>query len=132
MAYTPTESIHGLQPGSSLGAPEHEEARFLKRYPDYEKTRMIDDLRQGEYTRLDRLGQIYLDYTGGGLYSEKQVSTHLDLLMNHVYGNPHSTNPTSLAMTRLVESARAYVLSNSSMPLPRNMCAFSPRMPAGR
>jgi selenocysteine lyase/cysteine desulfurase len=32
------------------------------------------------------------------------------LLTEHVFGNPHSSNPTSQAATRLVEHAREYVL----------------------
>ncbi len=32
------------------------------------------------------------------------------MLQSHVLGNPHSANPTSLAMTEMVESARQYVL----------------------
>eukprot|EP00977_Amphora_coffeiformis_P012435 scaffold3075_cov134-Amphora_coffeaeformis.AAC.2 len=34
----------------------------------------------------------------------------MSLLTGHVLGNPHSANPTSLAMTHLVEASRAYVL----------------------
>lgn len=125
MEYTSTEPKNGLQAASSLGTLECEEAQFLRRYPDYEKTRLLDDLRQSEYNRLDRLGHIYLDFTGGGLYSEKQISAHMDLLMNHVYGNPHSTNPTSLAMTHLVESARAYVLSFFNASPQEYVCIFT-------
>ena len=58
---------------------------------------------------MDRTGQVYLDYTGGGLHADSQVRRHMDLLTHHVYGNPHSNNPTSLASTELVEGARAYV-----------------------
>ena len=86
------------------------EAAFLKAYPEFETTRILDKLRATEYARLDRTGHIYLDYTGGGLYAECQVDQHMDLLRQGVYGNPHSTNPTSMAMTRLVEQARDYVL----------------------
>jgi selenocysteine lyase/cysteine desulfurase len=35
----------------------------------------------------------------------------MDLLRQHVFGNPHSTNPTSRAMTELDEQARASVLA---------------------
>jgi molybdenum cofactor sulfurtransferase len=83
---------------------------FLKQYPLYKTTRHIDDLRVKEYDRFDRANQIYLDYTGGGLYAESQVKKHQDLLLKGTFGNPHSSNPTSLASTELVESARAYVL----------------------
>ena len=79
---------------------------FLERYPDYTKTSAIDDLRQRDYSRLDRNGQVYLDYTGGGLYSESQVRAHQDVLLNGVFGNPHSTNPSSRISTELVENTR--------------------------
>ena len=79
-------------------------------YPEYAATKTLDTLRAQEYARLDRHNHIYLDYTGGGLYAESQLRRHMDLLSNGVFGNPHSNNPTSLAMTQLVEEARAYVL----------------------
>ena len=41
--------------------------QFLERYPDYLDTNSIDELRTRAYNRLDRLGHVYLDYTGGGL-----------------------------------------------------------------
>lgn len=85
-------------------------AQFLQKYPSYRSTGAIDTLRAREYSRLDRLGQVYLDYTGGGLYADCQVRAHQELLLANVYGNPHSTNPTSQAATQLVENARRYVL----------------------
>ncbi len=83
---------------------------FLKKYPGYSDTTSIDSLRQREYSRLDRLGHVYLDYTGGCLYAESQVKAHQDLLLNTVFGNPHSTNPSSKTSTDLVERAREAVL----------------------
>lgn len=83
---------------------------FLEKYPQYAQTSAIDALRAKDYARLDRLGQIYLDYTGGGLYADSQIAQHMHLLFNKVLGNPHSSNPTSLAATEIVEQARAYVL----------------------
>ncbi|HCR72624.1 MAG TPA: aminotransferase, partial [Anaerolineae bacterium] len=53
---------------------------------------------------------IYLDYTGGGIYAESQIKKHQKLLSENVFGNPHSTNPTSIAATHLVEGAREYIL----------------------
>ncbi|MBN1922633.1 MAG: aminotransferase class V-fold PLP-dependent enzyme [Anaerolineae bacterium] len=85
-------------------------AAFLRTYPTYASTTPLDELRAQEYSRLDRLGQVYLDYTGGGLYADCQLRNHQELLSSHVFGNPHSHNPTSLAMTQWVERARAYVL----------------------
>ena len=83
---------------------------FLKAYPSYVNTSGLDDLRAREYARLDASEHIYLDYTGGGLYAESQVRQHLELLSSHVFGNPHSSNPASMAATELVEHARAYIL----------------------
>jgi len=83
---------------------------FIAAYPDYAATQALDVLRAREYSRLDRLNQVYLDYTGGGLYADSQLNAHMELLKNNVFGNPHSNNPTSLAMTERVEQARACVL----------------------
>lgn len=84
---------------------------FVDDYPAFLTTTALDTLRAAEYSRLDRLGHTYLDYTGGGLYAEGQLRAHHELLANNVFGNPHSNNPTSLAMTGLVERARAFVLA---------------------
>ena len=83
---------------------------FIAEYPAYHATRHLDDLRKTEYRRLDDQQQTYLDYTGGGLYAESQLNAHFEMLRDKVLGNPHSINPTSLAMTELVEEARGYVL----------------------
>ncbi len=84
--------------------------RFLSAHPAYAGTASIDELRRRDYSRLDAQGQVYLDYTGAGLYGESQVAKHLGLLKAGVFGNPHSTNPSSQAATVLVEGARARVL----------------------
>lgn len=95
----------------SKGVLMHEvEQAFRQVYPTFERTTFLDELRAAEYGRLDELGHIYLDYTGGGLYAECQLREHFDLLRRQVFGNPHSLNPTSRAMTELVEQARASVL----------------------
>lgn len=83
---------------------------FLNRYPEYGETAALDRLRSTEYRRMDEQGQVYLDYTGGSLYSESQLEQHFALLRSGVFGNPHSTNPTSTVMTEYVESARESVL----------------------
>jgi molybdenum cofactor sulfurtransferase len=83
---------------------------FLRHYPDFQSTQSLDILRAREYARLDVGNHIYLDYTGGGLYAMSQVQAHLALLADSVFGNPHSSNPTSMATTRLVEQARQYIL----------------------
>lgn len=83
---------------------------FLKAFPAYPTTDALDRLRLSEYARLDVNSQVYLDYTGGGLYAESQILRHHRLLSEHVFGNPHSTNPASQASTELVEHTREYIL----------------------
>lgn len=91
---------------------EEDHAAFVRSYPDYEATRALDELRAREFSRLDELGHVYLDYTGSGLYATSQVRRHAERLLGGVFGNPHSINPTSLESTRLVESCRARVLDS--------------------
>jgi selenocysteine lyase/cysteine desulfurase len=84
-------------------------AEFIRDYPAF-NVPALDALRAKEYSRLDDQDQVYLDYTGGGLYAESQVNAHMAMLRTGVFGNPHSGNPTSLAMTQRVERARDYIL----------------------
>ena len=86
------------------------EAAFRQHHPAYADTALLDELRRTDFSRLDRGGHVYLDYTGGGLYAESQLAEHVRLLEEGVFGNPHSINPTSAASTELVERARASVL----------------------
>jgi len=86
------------------------EQSFIAACPAYETTAELDVLRATEYSRLDKLGHIYLDYTGAGLYASGQVCKHLDLLKSHVFGNPHSQNPTSATITALLKQCRRKVL----------------------
>lgn len=83
---------------------------FLNRYPQYADTAALDRMREEEFSRLDRLGHTYVDYTGGGLFGESQVRKHLEFLMDSVLGNPHSSNPTSALATEKVVSCRRKVL----------------------
>jgi molybdenum cofactor sulfurtransferase len=85
-------------------------AAFQERFPAYATTHKLDVLRASDYTRLDKGNQVYLDYTGGGLYAESQLQQHMAILTENTFGNPHSTNLTSMAMTHRVESARRYIL----------------------
>lgn len=84
-------------------------ADFRRRYPRYDHS-AVEALRSAEYGRLDDLDQVYLDYTGGGLHSASQLQQHMEMLSTTVLGNPHSHNPSSLAMTERVERARDFVL----------------------
>ena len=114
---------------SSAGSKPPMEAAyqdFIARYPGYAKTAALDRLRATEYRRLDEQGQVYLDYTGGSLYTESQVEQHLAMLRSGVFGNPHSTNPTSTAMTGHVERTRRYVLSYFNASTDDYILVFTP------
>ena len=87
---------------------------------------MFAELRDKEFARLDRSGNVYLDYTGGALFADSQLVEHTDLLRSRVLGNPHSINPTSLASTELVERARADVLSFFSADPAEYVAIFTP------
>ena len=89
---------------------DEREAAFARAHPRYADTAILDELRRSDFARLDAGGHVYLDYTGAGLYADSQLREHLELLRASVFGNPHSLNPTSAAMTELVERARAAVL----------------------
>ena len=87
---------------------------FLAENPGYDAT-SVDELRSREFERLDRLGHVYLDYTGGGLYAESQVRDHLGLLSDSVLGNPHYHQATDLLETvnhdLVTETSRTTVAS---------------------
>ncbi len=119
---------------SALAAEKHPEANpaaaeakaaFLARFPQFKRSAVLDELRRTEYARLDEQGHTYLDYTGGGLYADSQVRAHAQLLLHNVFGNPHSTNPTSLAATYLVEQARASVLEFFNASPQEYACIFT-------
>ena len=109
-----------------MANPDPEFVAFLKAHPAYPTTHIIDDLRATEYARLDLGGHIYLDYTGGGLYADSQLRRHNRLLTEHVFGNPHSSNPTSQAATQLVEHARQYVLKFFNADPDEYLVIFTP------
>jgi selenocysteine lyase/cysteine desulfurase len=89
---------------------------FLARYPGYAATSRIDELRATEYAHLDKNGEVYLDYTGAGVYAESQLRAHYERVRSRAYGNPHSGNPASAASTSLVDSARRAVLRFLNAP----------------
>jgi selenocysteine lyase/cysteine desulfurase len=115
-------------------SPKNMEAAFKafkQTYPCFESTRIIDQLREREYARLDELDQVYLDYTGSGLYASSQLRQHMALLEEGVFGNPHSKNPTSLAMTHLSEQTRSYVLQYFNASPDEYVAIFTPNASGG-
>ena len=100
--------------------------RFIGAYPEFASTSRLDILRTTEYSRLDATRHVYLDYTGGALYAERQLRKHLALLGSQVFGNPHSRNPTSCAMNELIEKARRDVLRFFNASPDEYMVIFTP------
>ncbi len=85
-------------------------ARFEEIYPAYATTAILDALRAEDFARLDATRSVYLDFTGAGLHAASHVREHAEQLAGNVFGNPHSSNPSSWASTAAVESTRARVL----------------------
>jgi molybdenum cofactor sulfurtransferase len=99
---------------------------FRRKSATFDSTALLDDVRLWEYGRLDDGDHVYLDYTGGGLYADSQLRAHMDLLRRNVFGNPHSVNPTSSAMTALVERARDRVLDYFNASPDEYVAIFTP------
>ncbi|MCP3803571.1 aminotransferase class V-fold PLP-dependent enzyme [Allokutzneria sp. A3M-2-11 16] len=95
---------------SSFRVGRRAEKAFLRRYPAYSGTAVLDRLRGTEYRHLDAEEHCYLDYTGSGLVSDAQLRAQLTRLRSSVYGNPHSDSPSSTRSTELVEAVRGDVL----------------------
>ena len=121
-------TTHGSNPAKDYKLEQMADGfeAFLKSYPAFTRTQLLDKWRETEYSRLDANGQIYLDYTGGGLYGESQLLGHMDLLKTNVLGNPHSANPTSLTMTDLVEETRHYILHYFNASPDEYIAVFTP------
>ncbi|KAI0800127.1 PLP-dependent transferase [Fomes fomentarius] len=70
---------------------------FLKEYPQYQLTWILDALRRTDFARLDRNGETYTDYMGGSLYPESLIRVHSAFLQRSILGNTHSTAFRSIA-----------------------------------
>ncbi|KAH6623931.1 pyridoxal phosphate-dependent transferase [Chaetomium tenue] len=83
-----------------------------EKYPEYQATARLDELRATEYSYLDSQDHVYLDYTGSGLAASAQIRHHHERLSQNLYGNPHSSNPTSAAATEAMNRTRARILAH--------------------
>ena len=115
-----------LSHAAQLAPLEEALAAFRQKYPTFDATHVLDELRVTDYARLDTQKQVYLDYTGGGLYAERQLRDYMELLSVNVFGNPHSTNPASQAMTVLVDRARRCVLDYFKASPDEYVAIFTP------
>jgi hypothetical protein len=93
-----TSSNHHVHPNlhddSDSIKLKHDQSQFMKAYPEYASTSALDVLRERDYTRLKKSGEVYVDYMGGSLYPESLVAGHLQVLQESTFGNTHSINPT--------------------------------------
>jgi molybdenum cofactor sulfurtransferase len=89
---------------------------FIDEHAEYEGTRALDELRTREFSRLAERRQVYLDYTGSGLYAASQVRRHGQMLLQGVFGNPHSGNPASTESTQRLDRCRRRVLDYFRAP----------------
>lgn len=96
-------SLKNIGPFSRIGSPKN--TGCLNDDP------FFNQLRRKEFSRVDKMKHVYLDYTGGCLYPESVVNAHQQFLRSAVYGNPHSTNPASLLSEKYVDDARHRVLN---------------------
>ncbi|TEB37662.1 methyltransferase type 11 [Coprinellus micaceus] len=91
-------------------------AEFIKEYPEYRLTWIVDSLRRTDFARLERTGETYVDYMGGSLYPESLVKVHADFLNSVVLGNTHSISTSSKLSADCASEARAAVLSFFQAP----------------
>jgi molybdenum cofactor sulfurtransferase len=67
---------------------------FLKVFPEYQLTWLIDTLRRSDFSRVHNSGETYVDYMGGSLYPESLIQCHTAFLNKSVMGNTHSVSNT--------------------------------------
>jgi len=102
---------------------------FVATHPEYEQTSALDALRQREFGRLDAQGQIYVDYTGSGLYASSQIERHQEALLGEFWAIRTRTVRLRASLLPKWRGA-AGVSSTSSGRTPRNTRWCSRRTPA--
>ena len=66
-----SNQLHGSTPTQDTKEAAYEQ--FLDAYPEYRSTAVLDEVRARDFARLDEQRQVYLDYTGAGLYAASQI-----------------------------------------------------------
>ncbi|KAG6898004.1 hypothetical protein C0992_007493 [Termitomyces sp. T32_za158] len=89
---------------------------FLRDFPEYRSTWILDTLRRTDYTRLEYTGETYVDYMGGALFPESLIKVHTDFLSRNVMGNTHSVSNSSKLSLQCADEARAAVLAFFNAP----------------
>ena len=57
-------------------------------------------------------GAVYLDHAGATLYANSQLKAVFDDLSTNLYGNPHSSNPSSKLSSEAIERSRDMILNH--------------------
>ncbi|RDB25148.1 Molybdenum cofactor sulfurase [Hypsizygus marmoreus] len=117
VAYAPLEMVTNDAAGAY--------AAFLKDYPEYRLTWILDSLRRSDYARLEHTGETYVDFMGGALYPESLIRVHTEFLNRNVLGNTHSVSNSSKLSLKCADEARASVLSFFNAP-PEYTVVFTP------
>lgn len=98
----------GVQPGEVVSGRK---AEFLE----------VEGERYGYGGRIDelypkevgcRMGpkEHYMDYTGSAVYCQSQLEAAFQEMKTHMFGNPHSQNPSSVLSLKRIEEVRQLVL----------------------
>ncbi|WP_328349221.1 aminotransferase class V-fold PLP-dependent enzyme [Streptomyces sp. NBC_00445] len=93
-----------------MPATELSFADFAHHYGQYAAAEHLDEVRARDFSQLDRLGQVYLDYTGSALAGRYQLDRYRDYVCDGIWGNPHSLNSPSRRSTEEITAARRAVL----------------------
>jgi len=98
-------------------------AAFLEKYPRYGYNGRIDEIVGTQLsnwhglvapsfarTHYQSIGDVYLDWTGSGIYQRRQIELVMKDLTSNLYGNTHSVNPSSSRTDRAVAAMRKKIL----------------------
>ncbi|KAG1671558.1 hypothetical protein FOA52_011280 [Chlamydomonas sp. UWO 241] len=119
-AATVTEPTRAASPSRtgwphSLGlgaAYEQDKQTFLRQYgAQYGYDNRIDELYPAEVGVRMGPNEHYLDYTGSSVYMKSQLAAVFDDLQSHVFGNPHSANPSSELSSQRIDDVRLQLLN---------------------
>ncbi|RPA82468.1 PLP-dependent transferase [Ascobolus immersus RN42] len=69
----------------------------------------MEEIRKKEYPHMK--GSIYLDHAGTTIYSRTLIDTYHSSLSTNLYGNPHSSNPSSALSSKAIAKTRKQVLA---------------------
>eukprot|EP01156_Anaeramoeba_ignava_P018104 Anaeramoba_ignava/a90829_36.p1 GENE.a90829_36~~a90829_36.p1 ORF type:complete len:529 (-),score=167.70 a90829_36:165-1613(-) len=87
---------------------EKDKEKYIKEFEDG-FTRKIDSVISKELSHLN--GEVYLDYTGAGVYLQSLIKKSFENYQKSLYSNAHSRSPSSLKTENEIEQVRKQILS---------------------